>query len=354
MSRISICICACLISLQLFAQDRFTYVSDRQFFEPSDLFGYQFVPAGLEKPGDYDMELSPGEYSFGITAKNLYIKGEDIDGVFSINNINSTDYGFRLLLMNARNPALQGHLKIILTKKREVEALVLRRSKSDSEVIFLMAQIPAEEQKADKAFFSNYGDLKIETADSLWGKSIRPFFRIDSDRRMQERLTVEDSVKITFIENVEVIEKIKKTKKKKKRKEEVSEIDNPEDEVVAEEEEERENIDGDRTELTVDDAAVPPITQDMVDAQNIKTKIIKTHFVEVKSFLSYTDGTSEMKVWTFPIEKVSLREDEMAQAGEEKFQMAFEAGKGKELYLYMTEDYKVTAFEMGSIRYEMR
>jgi len=337
MFRLSICICACLITLQLFGQDRFTYVSDRQFFEPSDLFGYQFVPAGMEKPGDYDMELSPGEYSFGITAKNLYIKGEDIDGVFSINNINSTDYGFRLLLMNARNPALQGHLKIILTKNNHVEALVLRRSKSDSEVIFLMAQIPQEEKKADKEYFSNYGDLVVESTDSIWGKTLQPFFRIDSERKMQERLTQEDSVKITFIEEIEIIEKVKKTKKKKKGKTE------EETEAISEE-----NV------LEVDDAAIPPITQEMVDAQNIKTKIIKTHFVEVKSFLTYSDGTSEMKVWKLPIGKIDLREDEMAGAGEEKFQMAFVASKGKELYLYMTDDRKVTAFEMGAVRYEVR
>ena len=344
MLRFLICICISLISLQSFGQDRFTYVSDRQFFEPSELFGYQFVPAGMEKPGDYDMELDPGEYTFGITAKNLYIKGEDIDGVFSINNINSTHFGFKLNLMNARNPALQGHLKVILTKNREVEALVLRRSKTDSEVIFLLAQIPPEEKKADKAFFTDYGDLKIETSDSLWGKTIQPFFRIDSDRKMQERLTAKDSVKITFIEKVEIIEKVKKAKKKKKGKD--GEVVEKVEETIAKE-----------IPLEVDDAAVPPITQEMVDEaaeKNVKTKIIKTHFVEVKSFLSYTDGTSEMKVWNFPISKVDLREDELAQAGEERFQMALVANKGKELYLYMTEENKVTAFEMGSIRYEVR
>ncbi len=358
MNRFLSIICALVFCFQLSAQDRFTYITDRQFFDPTELIGYQFVPAGMEKPGDYNNELSPDEYSFGITAKNLYIKGEELAGVFSINNINTTDYGFRLNLMNARNPALQGHLKVILTKNRFVEALVFKRSKTDSEIIFLLAQIPSEEKSADKAFFTDYGEFVVNEIDSIWGDKIVPFFRIDSDRKMQQRLVPEDSVSIQFIEKIEIIEKVKKSKKKKKKGsdivaedsgEELAEVENSEEE---EEEEEEEPVDDDEESEEIE--GEEEADDSIEDKPIVKTKIVKTHFVEIRSLLQYDDGTSEIKVWSFPINKVAERTDDAARPGEEKHQISFQTEKGKELFLYLTSDRKATAFEMGSIRYELR
>ena len=78
----------------------YSYISDRRFFEPADMIGYDFKPTALEIPDQEEKEFDPGEYSFGITFNYLYAKGEGIEGVYNINNMQPADYGFKILLMN--------------------------------------------------------------------------------------------------------------------------------------------------------------------------------------------------------------------------------------------------------------
>lgn len=361
MTRFFLFLCLLSVALPSFSQHEYSYISDRRFFEPSDLVGYQFVPIAVEIPGQYETDLSPGEYSFGISSNNLYVVGDEIKGVFNINTINTTEFGFKLDLINARNPTMQGHLKVIRTKSNHVEALVFKRSKTESEMVFFLPQTSPEEKETRKAYFTDYGELDLPHLDNIWGYEIIPFFRIDNQRKTQQRLTPEDSVHISFVKEVEIIEKVKKGKskatKKDKRKateeeivEETEEMEEEEMEALEEEIEEVEE-----SSLEVDEAAIPPITEEMVEeAPKVKTKIIKRYFVIVKSLMNYDDGTSEMKAMKIPIQKVIEKEDDTAGPGEERFQIAMESEKGKSLYIYMTENRKITAFEMGSLRYELR
>ena len=48
-------------------QEDYSYISDRKFKDPTDLVGYDFVPGIMEIKGSSQEELSPGEYSFGVT-----------------------------------------------------------------------------------------------------------------------------------------------------------------------------------------------------------------------------------------------------------------------------------------------
>ena len=60
------------LSLSFFLQaQQYSYISDRRFFEPADMIGYDFRPSALEIPNETKMEIDPGEYSFGITFNYL-------------------------------------------------------------------------------------------------------------------------------------------------------------------------------------------------------------------------------------------------------------------------------------------
>ncbi|MEL6864895.1 MAG: hypothetical protein AAFP19_10765 [Bacteroidota bacterium] len=327
------------------AQDDYTYISDRSFKDPSDLIGYNFKPVSMEIPDEVEEEISPGEYSFGITRNNLYVAGDDIKGVYSINNINPTEYGYKLLLMNARNPMLQGHLKVILNNKAQVEAMVFKRSNKEREIIFHQAQIAKNLYEREKAYFTNRWNVTFEAPDSLWGKTIYPFFRIHNDLRdEQERLQADDSTSITFIETIEIIEKVKKKRKKRKKKEEeenievgdfgevpAAGIDQEEAEEVIEEEKEEVGAEMADEVISEEMSETPDSTNEEVKK---KIKIIKKYFVEVRSIVTYEEGDTEDKVWKYQVKKIVEREDDQAGPNEERFQWEIETQKGNPIYLY--------------------
>ena len=96
------------------AQETYTYINERTFKDPTDLIGYNFKPFKMEIPGNYDPTMiEAGDYSFGVTRSRLYVNGSrDMAGLYEINNIEPASYGYRILLLNPRNPANRGHLKV--------------------------------------------------------------------------------------------------------------------------------------------------------------------------------------------------------------------------------------------------
>lgn len=358
-----------LIATILPAQDNYTYITDRKFGDVEDLIGFNFCPFKVEVRDEMDSELGPCEYSFGITRSNLYVAGEEIKGVYSLNNINTTDYGFKMLLMNARDPTIQGHLKIIQNPKDQVEALIFKRSNKDPEMIFFLAEIPEGVNAQESEFFTDITDSPIDAPDSLWGKTIYPFLKIHNDVGTQERLQPEDSTSISFIEKVTIIDKTKKKKVKKKKKNKKQEnmanielglMDGEEAEEEAIEEITEEVADEmmeetEAPELQVDDGAMPPITEEMVEKEAKKNlKIIKEYFVKVRSIITYDDGSTEDKEWMYPVKKVTQREDAMAGPTEERYQLEFALLKGNPIYLYLMTDKSVSSMEIGPKMYLMR
>lgn len=213
----------CLVATTADAQkSQYSYISDRTFTSPDQLIGYDFKPAMREVPGEEPEEIAIGKYSFGITRANLYVEGPGIQGVYSVNNINTTEYGFIMKLMNARDPTIQGHLKIVVDQIGQVEGLIFKRSNKEKEVIFFLRMIPKEVEEAEAAYFTHKGEKKIKSLDSLWtGIHIRPFLRVFYDMGgVQQRILPSDSVYLKFYEITSVEEKksiTEKLGKKKKR-----------------------------------------------------------------------------------------------------------------------------------------
>jgi len=316
------------VSFSGMAQEEYSYISDRKFKDPTDLMGYDFVPGIMEIKGESQQELSPGEYSFGITQSNLFVKGEGIEGVYNINNINSTDYGYKLLLMNARNPTIQGHLKMVLNNRAQVDALIFKRTTNEQELIFYQAQMPEAQRNEEDAFFSGRWEQELEDKDSIWGTTIRPFFRIhEAQRGVQERLKFGDSTSIEFIQTVKIIDKRKKKKKKKN------------DEVAAE-------------------VGLPTVAEAlMMDEEELKEagiKLKERRVVKVRSIVTYEDGTTEDLVTEYEVRKTTEREDETAAPDGERYQIEVELEKGGPVYLYLTPKRTLSAFEADGMRYLLK
>ncbi len=331
------------------AQDNFTYITDRKFYGPEDLIGYDFRPAFIQYQDEEEKKLSPGSYSFGISRNNLYVDGEGIKGVYSVNNINPTEYGYKLLLMNARDPTLQGHLKVVLTKYAQVEALVFKRSNKEKEIVFFQAQMPDKLWENEKAFFTYKYDFKVTNPDSLWGEKFYPFLRIHQDQRgIQERLQMGDSTSIEFVEKITVIEKKKKKKDRKNKKGEVEET------VL-------ENVEG--IAIEADPGAIPPIEVVENDTlpieeqlETVKVKIVKEYFVKVRSLLAYDDGTTEDKTWEIPVKKKFTEyQRRTTEPNLEPFEFVL-AGvkKGEDISIFLTKKRTISSINIGGKKYLMR
>ena len=400
------------LTFALQAQDYYSYISDRKFKDPTDLVGYDFRPNEMDLRADGKKTLKPGEYSFGVTTNNLYVNGKGIKGVYSINNINSTDYGYKLLLMNARDPTIQGHLKIVLNNRDQVDALVFKRSVKEKEILFFQAQISESLRDKEDKYFTGKWEEVVETKDSVWGNVIRPFMQIHLDQNVQERLQPSDSMSIEFIETITVIDKSKKKgKKEKEEKEEEEEVvvtkvitkpvEKEEEKVVAapepeeaepqgevsayerrfkrysrkpkkeepKEEEPKEEVVEEKTieveevvaEVSTEDEYDPvidgPKAYDQVEKKK-KIKVVKEYFVKIRSILTYDDGTSEDKIWMHPVKRIIEKERKETHSdpkiNEAKYRIEFVLKKGGSFYLYLTEKRTVCFFESNDKEYLMK
>ena len=202
----------------IFGQVSYSFISDKRFNSPDELLGYEFKPSTLVYPNrdnpdnNREIALNAGEFSFRVTRNYLIIEAENYDeykGAYSVNSINPANYGFKIDLMNARNPSIQGHLKIILNDRKEVDAYIFKSSPKQKEVIFYQAQLPDYQREIDETYFSDAGEV-IVTDSSMWQTRVYPLFELEQTQR---RLQPEDSLSISF-EVDTVITNKKKNKKK--------------------------------------------------------------------------------------------------------------------------------------------
>lgn len=380
------------ISLSVSAQETYSYINERTFQDPTDLIGYNFKPFKMEVPGDYDPTMiEAGDYSFGVTRSRLYVNGgRDIAGLYEVNNIETTNYGYRILLLNPRNPSNRGHLKIILNKYGEAEAVVFKKESKAQEVIFHLPDAKKSVLNQEKKYFTDLGEKIVEHSDSLWGQQFFPYIRVDQQASIQGRIYEADSMSITFEEVITIKEKKKKkkkpkkkkakkpkkVKKKKKRKEKIEEEEEEwgsiaemngetEEEEKIEEKKVEEDIEKNEEEKTPppveevqevieEDEAAAPAPQQEEEEVVVKRKITKTYFIKIKTILKKEDGTTEEKTSTYPIKGIEEREDSSAKKNEERFELTIKSKGKKELYLYLNGDRTVSSMEVDGVKYLMR
>ena len=385
---ISTAILFLFLPVLLSSQVVYSYVTDRKFKDPTDLLGYNFVPYRLEIKDEKEENISAGSYSFGITQNNLYVTGKDIEGVYSINNINPTKFGYQLTLMNARNPALQGHLKVVVNNRKQVEALIFKRSTKDKETIFLLSPLSEDQKAKEEKYYTDKNELIIDHPDSLWGKSIYPFLGLFKANGKQEKFLTSDSVFVKFEKRTTIIEKKLKEKKPKKPKKEKKKDEAVKDEVAKEEsvnandeneevdkeklekeklekeieekkiaEEENEAVKDDKTDIIDDSAEAKPKEEEemqsdtMPQSPKVKTKIIIQDYVILRQRIKYDDGTFEDKKNEFKIGKITVKEDKEAKDDEEKYQLTISPSGASPFYIYLTGNKAVNSIEFADKLY---
>ncbi len=345
-----------LMSNFIFAQDQYSYISDRKFHDPADLIGFNFKPGSFEIPQKQAEEhFKAGEYSFGISTSNLYVKGPEIEGVYSINNTKPTDYGYKMLLMNARDPMIQGHLKMVLNQFDQVEALIFKRSNKEDEIIFFQAAIAKDDNEKDRNYFTDRFEIPIEDQDSLWGKQVVPFFRIHADRgKIQERLQASDSTVISFVEKITFEEKTKEKKikeKKKKNDEGEEEIVEKTDKVIEEGSVELDSLE--RAEAIRTGSFSKTVMQDGKKV-TIKVKVVKTYYIEVRSIVTYEDGEVLDEHESYQIASISEGENTRALKDEDRYQLQIDLTKGAPIFMYLTQKRTISRIDVGGKQYLMR
>ncbi len=398
-----------VLTLQAQPKDYYTYLTDKKFNNAEELFGYTFVPSLMEVPepgqtqaGD-QTKISAGSYKFGVTRGNLFVKGEGIDGVHNINQINTTDYGYQLVLMNARDPKQQGHLKIIMLKNF-VDALVFKANTNDTEMVFLLPEIDKGLNESEKNYFTDKSEVEVEFEEDIWGQEVKPFFKTIMPNRVYQRIRKSDDVKITFIETEQIIEKGKKDKddvvlamSDTPAPEPV--IEDLEEETVIEdivEETEEKEDDGFPSYFKVKEKKSEPVEEEIVEevieisedevaeieplfaqpeqleevqeskkdrnnkkdknkekTKEKKVKIVMEYEIIITDFLFNEDGTQEPTETILKVKNWKLRQDDSASNPNEVYQMELETNKGS-VFVYLSGSMKITKIEHGPINYIMR
>ncbi len=357
--------------------EHYTYLTDKKFKKTNDLKGFEFLPDVMEIPGKDKKDIEPGAFKFGIAGENLMVKGGDIGGIYNINNINTTDYGFKLALMNARDPGMQGHLKVILLNKKFVDALVFKKSNDSPEIIFFLPEIPEEKRLKEKEYFTDRSEIVLEFADEVWGLELLPFYRVLSPRKKFQRIQMSDGVKVEFIETETIIEKTKKGPKKKDvTSPDVAFVDPPVDEETEEEvSEEQSAFDaffGDEEEEEMVEEVMeeekPASEEEQLDTYfggdaKSETKeereVIKKVKYEYEYIIKLTDlrvgdtGFAEPFTEEFKVKNIKMREDVQAIDPQYVFQIEFETNKGM-VYMYLNNAQKISSMDFGPVKYLMR
>jgi hypothetical protein len=182
-----------------FSQTEYTYVTDTKFLNSDELLGYVFMPNEIQtsfEPGDKPQKIGIGKVKFRLTMGYLYVTQGEEELSYNTNSINPEKYGFKVDLMNARNPSEQGHLKIILNDLKQVDALIFKKNRQSKEVTYYQAMIREETSLRDQKYFTDKTDIRTENIQYLFtNKPVKPFF---VSAKEQKRLYPKDSLSFTF------------------------------------------------------------------------------------------------------------------------------------------------------------
>lgn len=186
----------------------YTYHNDHRFWDTDDIIGYTFVVGERENPPSTAIKkLRAGEVVFKIMRDYLYITENGVEAKYSVNQITTEpQYGFKLHLMDARNPSIQGHVKVVRDEMKFVRSLIFKKSKADKEVVFHLLEPTKQIEKADAKYFTHKDSVVLKSKEEFWKKSFRPFFEVSST---QHRLYTEDSLTVSFTKDTVITKKAK-------------------------------------------------------------------------------------------------------------------------------------------------
>jgi hypothetical protein len=308
---------ACALTGFAQKKDHYTYITDRRFTDVLDLQGFPFNPDTREVKGEGKVAIAPGKYSFAITQNALYVAGEGVQGVYNINSINPAAYGYILTFMNARDPTIQGHLKVVLTPNKNVDVLIFKRTTKEKEIIFYLAEMPDQVFKDEGKYFTDLREMVIPVEDSIWGHDIYPFLIADPSNNQQARLFMEDSTYFKFIQTFEVIDKRK-----------------------------RKAGDPPFAKLSY------PLPDSLVGNPDIKVEPIHQMIVKKTTYLESGEASQETK--TLKVQSANLREVKNSPNPYNKFELTIQFTAGADMVIALDTNRKVSYCTFAGLSYLMR
>lgn len=356
-------------------QVQYTYVTDRQFHQAEELYGYTLVPNEWEDASGSHGKLSPGEVTFSVTRGYLVIQGGEIAGSYGVNRIERENGRvLRVHTLDSKDPSKQGSLKIILDDNKNIDAYIFRRSRNHDEIIYYQAGLSSSQKLKDKTFFTDKNEVVFEDDSQIWGSTIRPHFVLT--RSKCNRLYIKDDVSFEFIEDIEIKTKpvkeeliVQKTPKKKKQEEVVAvEEDFEDDDLDDLEDDETTGADVGFFRMANDDNEELPEDEEFEDefdtpadamptpkaakAKQKKEKVPK----EKRSYrmiLRYNEESGGLKEETYAIKKWQRLTSQHNGDKEARYAIEMDTNFG-EVTVYLNGSNAVSMIELGGNRYLMR
>lgn len=202
----------------------YTHSSDLTVRKSADLVGYVIHPKeGKLSNSPIIRTVKLGLVEFKITETDLYV----VENVkYSTTGITSeTDFknyrlsiqqiaesratnSFEIILMDLRNPDVQGHLKIQLNEQDQIIRLQFRPTANEPERTYELVPPPTDIEQRDSKFFTHTLDVELEFVTDLWSRKqvFFPFLQIKNqvENRKVARIYPSDRVKISFEERTEL------------------------------------------------------------------------------------------------------------------------------------------------------
>ncbi len=364
----------CVSFMAVAQQTQYTYVTDRQFHQAEELYGYTLVPNEWEDASGSHGKLRPGEVTFSITRGYLIVTGGDAAGSYGVNRIERENGRvLRIHTLDSKDPSKQGSLKVILDDNKNIDAYIFRRSRNHDEIIYYQAGLSKTQKLKDREFFTDKNELVFSDDTEIWGSTIRPHFVLT--RSKCNRLYIKDDVSLEFIEDVEVKtkpikEEILATKPVRKKKEEVVAVeDDFSDDDLDDLEDDEETTGADigffrmaddvdavsEDEEFEDEFDTPADAMPVTPAPKAKQKKEKAP-KEKRSYrmiLRYNEDSGGLKEETYTIKKWKRMTSQYSGDKEARYAITMDTNFG-EVVVYLNDKNAVSMVEMGGNRYLMR
>lgn len=202
----------------------YTHNSDFVITSAKDLYGFPIHPKeGRLSSSPMVATVKLNLVEFRITPSTLYVIEKvkySSTGISSENDLKEykltiqqilpTASGYELVLMELRNPDIQGHLKVNLDAKYQIATLQFKPSPSEPERTYALFSVPNDINTRDGKFFSHEEETngEIEAPLDIWAKK-RPIFPFietitHGEEIYKRRLYPSDRVKFAFEERTEL------------------------------------------------------------------------------------------------------------------------------------------------------
>lgn len=371
-----------LFGLTATAQNKaeYTYVTDKAFSQPSELYTYILMPNEWENPSGDHGKIAPGEVSFGIFRGYIIAKGIKEAGSYSISRMTKEGKRvIRITTLDPTDPSKQGSLKIILDDNQHIDAYIFRPSQNHDETIYYQAGRSAQEKLKNETYFTDKNELIIEDDMQIWGSTIHPFFELN--RAGSGRIYASDNVSFEFIEEIEIKEQpvseamlARRAKREQKQQakakqeeaataffdEDLDELE--EDETDADfgffqkEEGSDSDLDSD-SDAEILETASPEAAPDEAEPQAIKVKDKKVKAPKEKRtykiIYTYLDKQYGAKKQTLNVKKWNRLTSQHSGDIENRYVIEFATNSG-DLKVYLNENNAVSSIDIADSRYLMR